>query len=135
MERNQRLYTVDQANAVVQHVRPWLLELQQLVGQLDQVNAQLEGIGMQARANGRAIESEELMAHIARLTEAARAIIENLIELGIEIKDPRRGLIDFHSLRAGRVVYLCWQLGEGKIAYWHELDAGFAGRQPMDEES
>jgi len=132
MERHEHLYTVDEANALVAKVRPWLLELQQLVQQLDQVNAQLEGIGLQARSNGRAIETEELMIRVTRLTDSAQKIVGDLIDLGIEIKDPRRGLIDFRSLRAGRVVYLCWQLGEERIAYWHDLDAGFPGRQPLD---
>jgi hypothetical protein len=47
------------------------------------------------------------------------------------VKDPATGLIDFRSLRGGREVYLCWRLGEGEIAWWHELDAGFQGRQPL----
>ena len=62
--------------------------------------------------------------------------IRTLAEQGIEVKDLNQGLIDFPHLRRGRVVYLCWRLGEGDIAYWHELDAGFAGRQellPPDE--
>ena len=48
------------------------------------------------------------------------------------LKDPRTGLVDFRSVRDGRVVYLCWRLGEDRIRYWHDLDAGFAGRQPLD---
>lgn len=53
-------------------------------------------------------------------------------ELGVEIKDPARGLIDFPSMRGDRVVLLCWQLGEGdEIGWWHEIDAGFVSRQPL----
>ena len=56
----------------------------------------------------------------------------DLHELGIELKDYTRGLIDFPSLRSDRVVYLCWQIGDGdEIGWWHETDAGFAGRQPL----
>jgi hypothetical protein len=52
--------------------------------------------------------------------------------LGVQIKDYARGLIDFPSMREGRVVLLCWQLGEGdEIEWWHDVDAGFAGRQPL----
>lgn len=51
---------------------------------------------------------------------------------GIELKDPEKGLIDFFHRRDGRSVYLCYCLGEQEIGYWHELDAGFAGRQPID---
>ena len=52
--------------------------------------------------------------------------------LGVQLKDYARGLIDFPSLRDGRVVLLCWQLGEGEqIEWWHDVEAGFAGRQPL----
>jgi hypothetical protein len=55
--------------------------------------------------------------------------------LGAELKDPRVGLIDFLAQVDGRDVYLCWKLGEDEIAYWHELEAGFAGRQSLLEGS
>ncbi|MDT4898557.1 MAG: hypothetical protein QOH25_3634 [Acidobacteriota bacterium] len=52
--------------------------------------------------------------------------------LGVQLKDYARGLIDFPSLRDGRVVLLCWQMGEGdQIEWWHDVEAGFAGRQPL----
>ena len=55
-----------------------------------------------------------------------------LESLGVQLKDYARGLIDFPSLRDGRVVLLCWQLGEGdELQWWHDVDAGFAGRQPL----
>ena len=47
------------------------------------------------------------------------------------MKDPERGLIDFYHERDGQVVYLCWQLGEPDIEWWHDTEAGFAGRQPL----
>ena len=61
------------------------------------------------------------------------ADIEKLAQLDIELKDLQRGLIDFPTMREGRVVYLCWELGEPEVAYWHELDTGFGGRQPLDD--
>lgn len=55
-----------------------------------------------------------------------------LSDLGIELKDYARGLIDFPSMRNQRIVLLCWQIGDGEeIGWWHETDAGFAGRQPL----
>ena len=52
--------------------------------------------------------------------------------LGVQLKDFERGLVDFPSLRDGRVVLLCWQLGEGdELEWWHDVDAGFAGRTPL----
>ncbi len=58
--------------------------------------------------------------------------MNELDALGVQIKDYSRGLIDFPSLRDGRVVLLCWQLGEGDhLEWWHDVDTGFAGRQPL----
>jgi hypothetical protein len=55
-----------------------------------------------------------------------------LHELGVQLKDYTRGLIDFPAMRDGRVVLLCWQLDEGdEIEWWHEVEDGFAGRQPL----
>ena len=61
----------------------------------------------------------------------ALSTAEQITVRGIEIKDLNQGLIDFPSLRGDRIVYLCWRLGEDRIGYWHELDAGFAGRTPI----
>ena len=57
--------------------------------------------------------------------------VRELGQLGVELKDYFTGLIDFPSLRNGRPVYLCWRMGEAEVAYWHELEAGFAGRQKL----
>jgi hypothetical protein len=56
-----------------------------------------------------------------------------LRELEVVLRDLDRGLLDFPSMREGREVYLCWQEGEGAIEYWHEPEAGFAGRRPLDD--
>ncbi|MDA0838207.1 MAG: DUF2203 domain-containing protein [Planctomycetota bacterium] len=57
---------------------------------------------------------------------------QELSQLGIELKDPATGLIDFYCRHEDRLVYLCWRYGEDEIKFWHELDAGFAGRQPLN---
>ena len=72
----------------------------------------------------------ELQAEEAKL----RTFVEELTHLGVELKGPD-GLCDFPSLREGREVYLCWRHGEAEVTYWHELDAGVAGRQPLKPSS
>ena len=57
--------------------------------------------------------------------------MEAIHALGCELKHVDQGLIDFPALREGREVYLCWRLGEPTIGWWHDLDTGFAGRQPL----
>ena len=61
-----------------------------------------------------------------------RRLLETLEESGIVLRDIDRGLVDFPALSDGREIYLCWELGEDEVAYWHELEAGFGGRQPLD---
>ena len=51
--------------------------------------------------------------------------------MGIVVRDPSSGLIDFPSKREGKVVFLCWRVGEERIAYWHDPESGFAGRKPL----
>ena len=65
------------------------------------------------------------------LTDQMENAARELDELGIEVKDPARGLIDFFSVRGGEVMYLCYLLGEPALLYWHTLDGGFAARQRL----
>ena len=66
-----------------------------------------------------------------RRVQAIQQSMQRLTELGVEVKGIEDGLVDFPSLREGRLVYLCWRIGEPDILYWHELDAGFRGRQAL----
>jgi hypothetical protein len=61
-------------------------------------------------------------------------VLKELQSLGCELKGLEQGLVDFPTLRQGRTVYLCWQYNEPEIAFWHELDAGFAGRQLLSDD-
>ena len=61
------------------------------------------------------------------------ALIHQIHEMGVLLKDASKGLCDFPYIRQERLVYLCWQLGEERIEYWHDIEAGFAGREPLDE--
>ena len=62
-----------------------------------------------------------------------RETLIGLQAMDVVLRDLEAGLIDFPALRDGREVYLCWQEGEDEIAFWHEVDAGFAGRRPLDD--
>jgi hypothetical protein len=130
--RVDRLYSLEEANATLERVRPWLVSLKAIVQRIDDMQARLGSIEQKTRLNGRAAEADALTHDIMDLGTQAQKIVQDLIDLGIELKDPRQGLIDFRSRRYGRVVYLCWRIGEDQIAYWHDLDAGFAGRQPLE---
>ncbi|TMB93458.1 MAG: DUF2203 family protein, partial [Chloroflexi bacterium] len=64
-----------------------------------------------------------------------KELAERVQSYGCELKDMEMGLIDFRWLREDREVYLCWKLGEARVEHWHELETGFAGRQPLEEEA
>ena len=72
---------------------------------------------------------EQLDASMSKLED----FVDELSEIGCELKDYQMGLIDFVGRHDGRDVYLCWKLGEENITHWHELDSGFAGRQPVSK--
>ena len=123
-----KLFTVDEANALLLDIIPKLESIQSLY-------AGIEGQRDAARSAASASEfgggMEGGTGYVNKLYKVGKLTTE-LHELGIELKDYSRGLIDFPSLRGERVVLLCWQLGEGdRIEWWHEPEAGFAGRQPL----
>jgi hypothetical protein len=60
-----------------------------------------------------------------------QGFIDELQALGVEVKDLGKGLVDFPGMIDGREVCLCWMLGESEVAFWHEVDAGFMGRQSL----
>ncbi len=80
-------------------------------------------------------ELEEIDAEIDKDIERLQNFCEEIQSIGVELKDPSTGLIDFYSKMDGQDVYLCWKLGEPEIMYWHDLDAGFLGRQSLLQNS
>ncbi|MCX2727917.1 DUF2203 domain-containing protein [Thermomicrobium sp. 4228-Ro] len=131
--RNRRYFTVAEARALVPRLRGILVALQTEKRELDRELNELRRIAPLAFLNGSA---QKLQAHEERIAALVRSIREKVRavhELGVEVKDLDMGLVDFPSLRDGREVYLCWKVDEPTVAFWHELDAGFRGRQPLEE--
>jgi hypothetical protein len=126
-----KLFTLGEANALLPRVTPLLITLRESKEQLDAASAALDRFTPAMRGNGHGMDAMSLERQIADLIAGIAPLLREIAELGIEIKDLNQGLIDFPSVRDGRVVYLCWRLGEGEISYWHDLDAGFAGREPI----
>ena len=84
-----------------------------------------------AELGGGGISGGRGAAYINALIRLSECVNE-LDEIGVQLKDYERGLIDFPSLRDGRIVLLCWQLGEGDhLEWWHDVETGFAGRQRL----
>ncbi len=137
-----RYFTLDEANGVLPRVRGLIERLQRLAAEVATLNRTLQGgtrpggaapgaAGNGVLANGSGNHAYAAMSRAEDAQAAMRRLMEELEGIGCEVKDVHTGLVDFRSIREGRAVYLCWRLGEEQIAFWHELDAGFAGRQPL----
>ena len=125
-----RLFTLEEANALLPELRELLEELRRAVEGHDEVAAEAGAALAKVRRNGHGPPGESSSRRRASHDDIRR-LIARVQELGIELKDPRVGLVDFPSLRDGRTVYLCWKLDEPSIAFWHPIETGFAGRQPL----
>ena len=123
-----KLFTVDKANALLPDIIPKLRSIKTLYAA---IGAQRDAARSAAGASEFGGGMEGGTGYVNKLYTVGKLTTE-LHDLGIELKDYSRGLIDFPSMRGDRVVLLCWQLGEGdQIDWWHEPEAGFAGRQPL----
>ena len=122
-----RLFTVEEANALL----PKLLELLEDVAchrdALRERALHIEPIIRSAGANGGGRAGSEYGVEAYNLYLA----VERIRELGVILKDLDAGLLDFPHEREGRVVFLCWHPPEERIEYWHEIEAGYQGRQPL----
>jgi hypothetical protein len=130
----QRYYTPAQANAALPLVRAIVQDIVDTVRELHEreENARVPLPGSPGRLSlAHEEELEPGRQEAEQLRERLRGLDSELTDLGVELKDAYTGLIDFRCRMDGREVYLCWRLGEPNIAYWHELDAGFAGRQKL----
>jgi hypothetical protein len=130
-----RIFTVEEANALLPRLRTILDNLRAARERLLQAQEQIaQRFHGGARSNGHMAPGGELDRLNAESTEAQSQIgeaVSAITELGCELKDPERGMVDFRSMRDGRVVYLCWLQHEPQVLFWHELEAGYRGRQPL----
>jgi hypothetical protein len=128
-----RYFTVEEANQALPRLRQWLPRLQARRRRLNVVQHKLAQLSLKASTNGNLLEEEvhATQREAKRLSDELDKLAARFRDLGCELKDIEQGLVDFPARREGREVYLCWRLGEGEVAFWHELKAGFAGRQPL----
>jgi len=124
-----KIFTLQEANALLPEVRSILAKIQRAHRKVSHYREDARKASEAAEQGGGGIANG--VAYATLLTELTLQITE-LEALGVQLKDFERGLVDFPSLREGRVVLLCWQMGEGdELEWWHDIDAGFAGRTPL----
>jgi len=102
--------------------------MHELVGEQGKLVTAIGGNGGGYAAN----DLNAAQAELEQLAEQVATAISELEALGVVLKDPDLGLLDFPALRGAEEVELCWQVGESAVAHWHALAAGYAGRKPID---
>jgi hypothetical protein len=136
----KKYFTVTEANAMLPLVRAIVDDIVRLKNEIEERRERLEEV---RRLPGHRRdeddpydeEVQQIEVEIDKENDRLEEFCDELRRLGVELKDAKVGLIDFLTQIDGREAYLCWKLGEGEIAYWHELEAGFPGRQSLLEGS
>jgi len=122
-----RLFTVEEANALLPRLRAILEDAALHRDALRERAPHMQTILRATAGNGGGKAASEYGVEAYNLYLA----IERIRELGVVLKDLDMGLLDFPHERGGRVVFLCWHPPEESVQYWHDLDAGYAGRRPL----
>ena len=124
-----KLFTIEEANSLLSSVRPIVKSIQRSHRRLNsfQTAAKRAAEGAESGGGGM-IQGPQYARLLIQLSFGAG----QLESLGVQLKDYTQGLIDFPSMREGRVVLLCWKADEGdQVEWWHDVEDGFAGRQPL----
>ena len=124
---HERHFTREEANALLPRLSPMLDRLREAKDDLTDAEAH-EALSEAAPSNGGGDEGKQVGVAFLEV----RRLLETIEQSGIVLRDIDRGLVDFPALVEGREVYLCWELGEEDVGYWHDLEAGYGGREPLD---
>ncbi len=125
---SKRYFTLAEANAALETVRPRMQEAHNIRTQILKQRPEVWPAIARSVGNGGNATLSKLVREFDRLDR----VVHEILAAGAEIKDINSGLLDFPAMRQGREVCLCWKLGEPAVQFWHEVDAGFAGRQPIE---
>jgi len=123
-DAEQRLFTLAEASDLLPTVVPLVEQLRDAQAAMEEIQEEVM-TSVPTNGGGRVHRAYQDAA------SSASEALQELTEMGIIVRAPDSGLIDFPSERDGQIVYLCWRLGEDQIAWWHPPETGFAGRQPV----
>jgi hypothetical protein len=126
-------FSVVEANRTLPLVRAIAQDIVAEFTRLKEIGRDRRALEVEVASNPKARpKMDALKADIDEGATRIDAYIKELSDLGVELKDPERGLVDFPSERAGRAVWLCWKLGEESVAHWHGMDETFSDRRPIE---
>jgi hypothetical protein len=129
-------FTVDEAQRLLDEViRPLAERMVAIRTEAAPLEGRWRSIVLAIGSNGGSIdrdEAEELRAALERAQAEVAELLEEIMGHGVQVKDADTGLLDFPTTIDGQEALLCWRVGEERIAYWHTLEGGFAGRMPLE---
>lgn len=120
-----KYFTVEQANEALKIIQPAMTQIMEIRQDILAKQPETWPALEKAAGNGGSKVASELVVQFNRL----EALVHQIQETGAILKEINNGLVDFLAKREGRDVFLCWQYGEDQVSYWHDIEAGFAGRQ------
>ena len=126
-------FTIDKANRALPLVRRIVEDLVRGYARWREKVQEFELATAMRRADQLDPEADRLQRDVMALAEEVHGFMAELEQLGVELKEPQTGLVDFPARIDGRPAYLCWRLGEPAVEFWHDRDAGFAGRKPLSD--
>ncbi len=125
-----KIFTLSEANQLIPHLAEYLNAVRRAKAVLVKTKGEIQKASANASLGGGCAAGP----HYIRALEEISTNLHEIQEMGIHVKDLDKGLCDFPYFMEGRIVYLCWRLGEEEITWWHEVDVGFQGRQPLPSE-
>ena len=130
----ERHFTLEEANQQLPWLKAQLQQIASLGTELSRLQEEMQALLRASRSNGHSGVEKQTVAKRSEIDSVAGRLAQLSQEVGdrgIILRDPDRGLVDFPAVRDGLEVYLCWLPGEDRIGFWHEVDTGFPGRQPL----
>jgi hypothetical protein len=125
----ERLFTLAEALQLIPQLRKLLIEAGEEWRRMHRLNPEIQKVRDKVPNDGFSPVGAEYITAVSHLMY----LLQQVKDMGVHIKDVDKGLCDFPYMRNGRVVYLCWHLGEDTITHWHDIESGFSGREPLDE--
>jgi hypothetical protein len=130
-----RTFTLAEAQALLDEVvRPLAERMVELCAAAEPLQREWRTIVIAIGSNGGGLDHErasELRESLEQAQAEVGELVEEVVALGVQVKDPAQGLLDFPAVIDGQPALLCWLVGEERIGFWHTLEGGFAGRRPL----
>lgn len=129
-EYPDRLFSLSEANRLIPHLEEHLAAVKKSKDVLVQTKDEIKKASKNADLGGGSFVATHYISALEQINDH----LQKIQDMGVLVKDVEMGLCDFPHLHEGRVVYLCWKLGEAEVGWWHEVHSGYAGRQPLKED-